>query len=519
MTPGNEPPFVSSELPRHIKRNAIYNWVGWIWPLALQLVATPFIVSRLGVEAYGVFALLSVLLGYLSIMDLGFSEATVKFIAEHYGRQETSLLETIFRCSLLLYSLFGIVGAIILATLTTILVEIIFHTPQPLVQEAKFAFYVTAFSFLINMWVGVFSSVPKALQRYDLLNSLRLALGTLTTLGIVAVLALNLSLRAVVIVQFISSILGLWLHFVIVRYLLPGMKWWPQFDRQSFRRLFGFGGMVLINRITNVVAFQVPQGIIAAVKGPVEVTYYTVPFKLALPIQTMFSTSLQAFFPMSAAMVGAGQNDSLKNVYVRVSQLLVFSATALALPMVILSSDIMRQWMGPEFATNSYFVLLCLAGAFWLNAFAILPAYILLGAGLAKFNALLGVIGAVYNVVGSLVLAPRYGANGLAAALLLSSVLNVPLAIWLVHSRVLHLPTLHVLYQAYLRPILAALSAGAVAQIVIVTLRINGVASLLGAIAFLEALYLGFALLFGAVWTQDIGILLKLARFKLEDGP
>ena len=66
-----------------ITSNVIYNWIGWIWPLLLGLIVTRFMVSHLGVTAYGIFALLSVVTGYLSIMDLGLSEATIKFIAEY----------------------------------------------------------------------------------------------------------------------------------------------------------------------------------------------------------------------------------------------------------------------------------------------------------------------------------------------------------------------------------------------------------------------------------------------------
>ena len=490
------------EPPGRITSNVIYNWIGWIWPLLLGLIVTRFMVSHLGVTAYGILALLSVVTGYLSIMDLGLSEATIKFIAEYSIKGDIPTLQRLCRCSMFVFAVVGVLGAIIVVVTTPWLVQSVFHVPALLFEPAKFAFYLMAISFLINMVVGVLENVPEALQRYDILNRVRLVLGTLTTLATIAVLALHYSLVGVVVVQLASTLIGLIVQSYIAHQLLPNVTWWPRFDKPIFQRLFGFGGSILVNRITSVISYQVPQGIIAAIGGPSQVSYYAVPFKLASPLQTMFGSSLKAFFPMSASMLGAGLLADLKEVYLKTSRLLVLAVTGLTLPLVVLSRGVMEQWMGINFGAHSYIILTFLAGASWVNAFSVMPWYLLMGAGKTKYIAIVSLISAFCTITGCLILAPKHGAAGLAATILVSNFITVPILLWLLHSRVLCLSSLTVFHKAYIRPIVAAGLAGIIVYLGLAS-HITNLISLLIGMLILEALYLGLSFITGAISPKD----------------
>lgn len=52
-----------------------------VWLAVLGLVTTPYLIHHLGRSLYGVFALLTIMSAYLSNLELGFSHATVRFLA------------------------------------------------------------------------------------------------------------------------------------------------------------------------------------------------------------------------------------------------------------------------------------------------------------------------------------------------------------------------------------------------------------------------------------------------------
>ncbi len=63
-------------------RNTCLNFLGQVLPGLAGLTATPFLIRGLGLEAFGIFSLALVVLGYLGLFDLGLGAATTKYVAE-----------------------------------------------------------------------------------------------------------------------------------------------------------------------------------------------------------------------------------------------------------------------------------------------------------------------------------------------------------------------------------------------------------------------------------------------------
>ncbi len=77
--------------------NTSDNFLSQIWFIVLNLAVTPFVVHKLGLEVYGIFAILNVLIGYFSIMDLGIGAASIKYISDYLSKDDReSLKENLF---------------------------------------------------------------------------------------------------------------------------------------------------------------------------------------------------------------------------------------------------------------------------------------------------------------------------------------------------------------------------------------------------------------------------------------
>src|SRR5215469_5003968 len=67
---------------RIIALNSIWNLIGQIAPILVAMCVIPFLVHHLGVDRFGVLTLAWILVGYLSLLDLGIGRATTKLLAE-----------------------------------------------------------------------------------------------------------------------------------------------------------------------------------------------------------------------------------------------------------------------------------------------------------------------------------------------------------------------------------------------------------------------------------------------------
>jgi hypothetical protein len=64
-------------------RNAVANWIAFLFTAIVGFFLSPFVVEHLGATRYGVWSLLAGLVGYLGLLDLGIRQAVNRYVAHH----------------------------------------------------------------------------------------------------------------------------------------------------------------------------------------------------------------------------------------------------------------------------------------------------------------------------------------------------------------------------------------------------------------------------------------------------
>src|SRR5690242_5216151 len=88
-----------------IARNTAYNALGRVWEATASLVLVAYIVARVGMDQYGLWAVVAAFTGYASLFDLGVGSAYARFVAEHSARGERERVSAVISTGLL-YQLF-----------------------------------------------------------------------------------------------------------------------------------------------------------------------------------------------------------------------------------------------------------------------------------------------------------------------------------------------------------------------------------------------------------------------------
>ena len=91
-----------------IIRNTVFNIAGRSWSVLVSLVLTPYILHRIGMERFGIWALAGSLTGYFSLLDFGVGASFVKYIAEFNARNEHEKVNQLVNSGWILYSILGI---------------------------------------------------------------------------------------------------------------------------------------------------------------------------------------------------------------------------------------------------------------------------------------------------------------------------------------------------------------------------------------------------------------------------
>lgn len=403
--------------------NTGLNLLGQVVPLFVALLTIPYIIHGLGVERFGILSLAWVILGYFSLVDLGLSRATTKFVAEVLGAGKFERIPQIIWTSLLVQVGLGAFGGIILAIVTPFLVENTFKIPDSLAAEANAAFYFLAFSVPVVICSSNLRGVLEASQRFDLINAVKIPLNSCAFLLPAIAVSLGVGLAGIIVLLNTA-----WLGSVII-YGLLNSRVFPGFGRPSFNfaylpPLLNFAGWVTLCNVLIPILVYLDRFLIGALISVRAVAYYTAPYEVSSRLLIVPGALAATFFPAWSAL---SRSDMRKRnaLYSRSLKYIVLLLGPFVAVATLFSREILGWWLGNVFAEESTRVFQFLAVGMLLNALTQMPANILDAIGRPDLRAKLFLAYIPVYLLMLWFLVTRYGIEGAALAWLLRSGLEL----------------------------------------------------------------------------------------------
>ena len=235
-----------------VARNSIWNLSGWVAAAALRFITSPILIRLLGAEQYGLMALLNTILTPLGLLDLGISEATVKYVAESLGAGDYKQVGKYVRNTFLFNIGVAIIGSSIIVLSAGLLSGVVFNIPPESQELARTCLYWVAVVWFFTQTRQTFLGVVMAQQRYDILNVGSLLTQVVTILAGLAVVASGGDLADYMRVQGVTAGMAMLGWLIVAKRLLPGVSFWPHYDSDAFHRSFGFGVWQMLNNVGGI---------------------------------------------------------------------------------------------------------------------------------------------------------------------------------------------------------------------------------------------------------------------------
>jgi O-antigen/teichoic acid export membrane protein len=394
-----------------IIKNTVYNTIGRFWGILVVLFLTPYIVSRLGVERYGIWALLTSLVGYIGFLDLGIGGSYVRYIAEYYTQKDYSKVNFVINTGFL----FCLGLAFILIPLALFLTEpllIFLKLDLSTYPEIKFVFFWGVVIFSLSNATFVFGSVQTGLQRMELTNIVAVILTIPYALGMILFLELGYGLKGLMVLVGIMWMIQTLVNFCIAKKILPQFSFNPfLFKRKMFAELLRFGIKLQISRLSQLVSFQVDKLLITYFLSVGMVTFYDLGAKITGSIRKLPLLLVSALVPASAEIFAKGDKEGLSRLYFRGSKYLFAVGTPLFFFIVVCSGMLVNVWMGPGYEIASSVIRILSVGYFF-NLISRVASSIALGVGKPEFEMKYGILMSILNFSLSLILIIKFGFYG-----------------------------------------------------------------------------------------------------------
>lgn len=413
-------------------RNLFANWIGHGSNLVVMFFLSPFIVHTLGVTQYGIWQLLTVLTGYMGILDLGVRASTGRYIIVFLGKGEDDKVDETIRTGLGLYAAVG--GLVFVAS---IFLSLVF----PLVFPSVPGEYHTIVSVLlpilaVNIWISAFrtvlSSVLAAHERFDLARGSDLIMLAVQTVITIFALKNGFQLIGLTAAIVICNIAGLFVNYCFAVRVHKGLKLWPlMLRKERVRELCNYGIGSFVIAISTKIIGQTDLVLVGNLISVDAVAVYGVGAMLLYYSNTVLGQIGYTFFPALQRAVSQDEMGTARWLLFRQIRLALILGIAMFVGFMLFGESFIRLWMyhpekfPMESVRQAALVMAVLSGSKLLILFSYGCRTMLNATGHIGFSAKMTVAQALSNLTLSIffVVVLDWGLAGVAAGTLVARLL------------------------------------------------------------------------------------------------
>ncbi len=408
-------------------RNLAANWTGHAASMVVLFFLSPFVIHTLGKVQYGIWSLLTVVTGYMGILDLGVRASTGRHITLYIGKEDHQRVEETIRTSLAFFSTIGIMIVAVGAVLGWIFPSVFSSVPSEYHGLVMVLLPVLA----LNMWLTTFRSVLASVliahDRFDLTNGVDLVMLATRTAATVIVLNAGGGLLGMTLVVVGCNVFGILCTWVLAGRIYRRLRVWPfAFSKARMREILGYGAAAFVTAIAVKIIGQTDLVIVGAGISVADVTVYSVGAMLLYYSNTFIGQISTTFFPPVQRTVARGEMGPARWLTYRQVRLALLCGVPIYVGFILFARPFIRLWMFDpvDFPASAVegaaWVMVILSVSKLLFLLTVGASSILAAMGHIKITAALSIGEALVNLGLSLlfVLAFGWGLLGVAAGTL-----------------------------------------------------------------------------------------------------
>ena len=413
-----------------LKAGVVLNYVVIILNTVVGLLYTPYMLRMMGQSEYGLYSLVASVIAYLTVLDLGFGNAIVRYTAKFRAEKKTEEQYEMFGMFFLLYLVIGIiafgiglglyfnVGTLFGDTMTA--VELGRARIMMLLLVANLAF-----TFPMSIW----GSIIQAYEDFVFQKSLNIFRIILNTAVMICLLHFGYKAVAMVVVQTIFNVLTLAVNFIYCRRKLNIHIYFrfKHFHWGFLKEVAIYSFWIFLNAIMDRVYWSTGQFVLGAIVGTAAVAVFAIAIQLE-GMYMQFSTAISSvFLPKVTAMVATNRSrKEISDLFIRTGRIQYIVLAYILSGFIIFGRQFIELWAGADYS-DAYIISLLFFIPLTVPLIQNLGITILQARNEMKFRSVLYIIIALVSLAMQIVLTRFFGgigcAMGVSGALVVGQIL------------------------------------------------------------------------------------------------
>lgn len=400
-----------------LKAGALLNYAVIVLNTLVGLLYTPYMLRLMGQSEYGLYSLVASVIAYLTVLDLGFGNAIIRYTAKFRAEGKIREQYEMFGMFLIIYLVIGIVVFVLGLGLYNNIDSFFGQTMTPEeIEKAQIMVLILIFNLAITFPLSIFGSIINAYEHFifpRVVNIIRILLNTL-----IMVLLLKQGYKAVamVIVQTIFNIATLILNWIYCKYKLKIKILYARFKWKFLKEISVYSFWIFLFVIMDRVYWSTGQFVLGAVSGTVAVAVYAISIQLQ-NMYMQFSNAISSLFlPKITGIVT--KNDDKKvvsNLFIRTGRLQFIILAYILVAFIVFGRQFIYLWAGPGYE-DSYIIACIFFIPLTIPLIQNIGITILQARNQMKFRSILYICIALISLIFQVYLSKIYGGIGCAVA-------------------------------------------------------------------------------------------------------
>lgn len=381
------------------------------------LIYTPWMISSIGRENYGLFTLaMSVIT--LFVFDFGLSSAVTRYMAKYLaeGRQDKAN-----QCLGLVYRLYLYIDVFFLLLLTSLY----FFIPQLYkeltpdeIDKFKVIYIIAGIFTVVSFPFIPVNGILTANEKFVQLKGCEVIHKLIIVSAMTVCLMLGFGLYALVLVNAIAGLITIVLKLFFIRRDTKTKVLLRYHDKDQFREIVGFSVWTTVIAVCQRMIFTIAPTLLGFFSGSVAIAIFGIANTIEGYVFS-FSNALSGMFLPSVSRIVANNNGNVLPLMIKVGRIQLFIVGFVVMAFCCVGREFIQLWVGADFSLS-----------YWCTILLILPSVFhlpqeigmqtIIAQNKVKQQAIVWIIVALFNLFLMALLTWRLGVLGLCLSICLS---------------------------------------------------------------------------------------------------
>lgn len=401
-----------------LKTGALLSYVVLVLQNMVGLLYTPFMLRMMGKSEYGLYSIAASIVAYLTVLDLGFGNAIVRYTAKFRAEDKRDEQYEMFGMFFLLYCGIGAV-ALLAGGVLCWNAENIFNASMTADEllRTKIILALMVFNLAVTFPFSLFGSIITAYEQFVFQKVIAIVRIILNTVTMIVLLNLGYKAIAMVVVTTIFNVLTLGLNFWYCKHYLKIKLKFAKFKWGFLKEVSIYSFWIFLNAIMDRIYWSTGQFVLGAYVGTAAVAVFAVAIQLE-HMYMSFSTAISGVFlqKVTAMTVRDSDGKAISDLFVKTGRIQYCVMILVLTGFFLFGRQFIHLWAGDGY-DDAYIIAMLFFVPLTVPLIQNLGITILQARNQMKFRSLLYLVISLVSLGAQIPLSKYYGGIGCACAI------------------------------------------------------------------------------------------------------